>query len=154
MKIIKANASHAESAYQIRHQAIWAHCIHHYDNQLLQCWTAGEMSPEFIADVQQHYYLCVVNEQISATGMIDLKQGKVDAIFVHPNFMRQGIASAILTFLEQQAIAIGIKQISLEATLNAAPFYRKCGFIGDTVSQYQSPRGFQLDCIPMTKCLF
>ncbi|MGA2069083.1 MAG: hypothetical protein ABSG86_29280, partial [Thermoguttaceae bacterium] len=37
--------------------------------------------------------------------------------------------------------------------LNAAEFYRSCGFVGEAIGLYQSPRGITLDCIPMTKVL-
>ncbi|MFT4929561.1 MAG: hypothetical protein ACI8WB_005695 [Phenylobacterium sp.] len=48
---------------------------------------------------------------------------------------------------------MGLTQVKLDATLNAAEFYRSCGFVGDKVSTYNSPRGFEMACIPMLKRL-
>ena len=45
----------------------------------------------------------------------------------------------------------GLAEVMLHATLNAAPFYRTCGFVGETVCVYTSPRGIRLDCVPMRK---
>ena len=59
----------------------------------------------------------------------------------------------MLAYLERLAVEAGLSLLTLESTLNAAEFYRKCGFIGDEISVYQSPRGFNLDCIIMSKKL-
>lgn len=67
--------------------------------------------------------------------------------------MRVGVARRMMTHLEQIAREAGLPEMKLNSTLNAAAFYRRCGFDGDAVSTYHSPRGFQLDCIPMTKNL-
>ena len=37
--------------------------------------------------------------------------------------------------------------------LNAADFYRRCGYVGDEQAIYHSPSGLQLACIPMRKHL-
>jgi hypothetical protein len=35
--------------------------------------------------------------------------------------------------------------------LNAASFYRACGYVGEQPAIYHSPSGLELACIPMTK---
>lgn len=67
--------------------------------------------------------------------------------------MRTGIGRQIMLYLEKLALDAGLTQLSLESTLNAVKFYRAQGFVGDSVAKYVSPRGFSLDCIPMTKNL-
>jgi len=91
--------------------------------------------------------------EIIATGMIDLDSGFIDAIFVDPQYMGLGAGKEMLAYLERLAVEAGLSLLKLESTLNAAAFYRKCGFEGDEVSVYQSPRGFNLNCIVMCKKL-
>lgn len=57
----------------------------------------------------------------------------------------------MMQHLETLARSAGLAEIRLDASLNAAPFYRSLGFSGDEVSLYHSPRGFSLACIPMVK---
>ena len=85
--------------------------------------------------------------------MIDLKSGKVDAMFVHPSRIGTGVGRRILFYLEELAHEAGLAHVSLESTLNAASFYRACGYVGQTAAKYESPRGISLDCIPMKKSL-
>jgi hypothetical protein len=46
-----------------------------------------------------------------------------------------------------------VVSMRLDATLNAAPFYRRHGWTGDSVSTYRTARGFELACVQMTKRL-
>lgn len=124
-------------------------------------WTDGEMPASFIDKLAKDGYVAEVNiylngkkyRQIIATGMIDLSNGFIDAIFVNPQHMGLGMGKEVLAYLERLAVEAGLSLLTLESTLNAAEFYRKCGFIGDEISVYQSPRGFNLDCIIMSKKL-
>lgn len=59
----------------------------------------------------------------------------------------------MLKYLESMAIKKNLSCISLQSTLNAAGFYRSNGYEGDDVSVYRSPRGIELDCVPMKKWL-
>ena len=79
--------------------------------------------------------------------------GFIDAIFVQPDFMGKGAAKLMLKYLESMVIKKNLSCISLQSTLNAAGFYRSNGYEGDDVSVYRSPRGIELDCVPMKKWL-
>ncbi|MBG8559463.1 N-acetyltransferase [Pseudomonas sp. FBF18] len=62
-------------------------------------------------------------------------------------------AEQMLAFLEALARNLGLAQVNLDATLNAAAFYRQCGYVGEATALYHSPRGIDLACVPMTKVL-
>jgi len=85
--------------------------------------------------------------------MIDLVTGKIDAVFVEPESMGRGIGRAVMAHLEGLAINRGLGDIHLDATLNAAPFYRVLGFKGDGRVIYKSSLGVSLACVPMIKQL-
>ncbi|MDB4539951.1 GNAT family N-acetyltransferase, partial [Saprospiraceae bacterium] len=120
---------------------------------LLETWTTGEMTEEFVEQVLANYYVAIVNSEVVATGALDLKSGQIDAMSVHPSHMRTGLGRQMLSHLEKLANESGLVRLKLDSTLNAAPFYRACGFVGNTFGEYKSPRGITLDCIPMTKWL-
>ncbi len=151
--IQKAGEDDAPAAWHIRNAAIKSQCTGHYPSEALELWTSGEMTADFVRTVVDNFYEATLDGQVVGTGMIDLQSGKVDAIFVHPNKMRSGVGRQIMSYLERLALEAGLSQVHLESTLNAAPFYRACGFNGEAVSRYQSPRGVSLECVPMKKCL-
>ncbi|WP_144057428.1 GNAT family N-acetyltransferase [Novipirellula maiorica] len=153
MKLVirKAERRDAIPAWNIRNAAILAECTGHYSDEQLANWTGGEITEQFIDAVSQHWYVATANESVVGTGMLDCSTGQVDAIFTRPDRMGFGIGRAMLAHLERLAAESGLAQLTLDSTLNAAAFYRKCGFVGDQLSVYKSPRGISLACIVMSK---
>jgi GNAT superfamily N-acetyltransferase len=153
LKIEKAKRKDAKVALEIRNAAILNQCVRHYSMDALKGWTSGELSDEFADSVDKNFYLAKYDNRIVGTGMINIETGKIDAIFVHPNHMRKGIGKMILEFLEDMALRYGLKTLALQSTLNAAEFYRACGFVGNEVDRYTTSKGLSLDCIPMIKVI-
>lgn len=73
---------------------------------------------------------------------IDAETAEIKRIFVSPAFRRQGIASALIGALEQDAAAHGYTRAILETartTDDSAALYHKLGF--REISYYGSPAG-------------
>jgi GNAT superfamily N-acetyltransferase len=151
--IRKARREDAQTAWDIRTAAIRNRCVGHYPAEALAIWTAGEMRDDFAVAVEESFYVATTADRVVATGTVNLESGKVDAIFVCPDHMGIGVGKMIMSHLESIARCHGLTELHLDSTLNAAPFYRACGFCGDEVAVYISPRGIALACIPMDKRL-
>ncbi len=54
---------------------------------------------------------------------------KVRAIFVHPDFARQGVGSLILATVENAARAAGFHRFEMGSTLTGVPLYRLKGYV-------------------------
>jgi GNAT superfamily N-acetyltransferase len=54
---------------------------------------------------------------------------KVRAIFVHPDFARQGLGSSILATVENAARDAGFRRFEMGSTLTGVPLYRLKGYI-------------------------
>jgi len=147
--ICKAGANDAHSAWAIRNSSIQRQCAGCYPLEVVDAWTSGEMPDAFVEDVERSFFVARLEGRVVGTGALDLKTGKIDAVFVHPDYMRFGIGRAIVLRLVELARDAGLASLTLEATLNATPFYRACGFSGGETATYQSPRGFAFDCVPM-----
>ncbi|MDD5057267.1 MAG: GNAT family N-acetyltransferase [Sideroxydans sp.] len=153
IKIRKATAADAQAIFDIRIAAINGQCTGHYPAHDLEVWTTWNWSQPFVQMIADKAYVATVGDKVVASGMVDLGSGQVDAVFVHPSQMRRGIGRMMMAYLEHLAIGAGLAQLKLDATLNAVPFYRSLGFVGDTVSSYCSSSGVSLACIPMIKRL-
>jgi GNAT superfamily N-acetyltransferase len=151
LTIRKAMADDAAAAWAIRTAAIRHACRGFYPDDLLERWTIGDVTDEFVEFVARQFYVATVDGVIAGTGCITVENGQVDAIFVRPEMMGRGIGKRLVAFCEELGRLAGLTRLRLDATLNAAPFYRRCGFVGDAIGVYRSPRGFTLDCIPMAK---
>ncbi|AWM91645.1 GNAT family N-acetyltransferase [Pseudomonas sp. 31-12] len=152
-EIRRAQPSDAQTAFDIRLQAIRHQCIGAYTTEQMLAWTAGASKDGYGDLMDKHFYLGCIQGEPVATGMLDLENSEIGAIFVLPEFMGQGIGLKMLNHLECLARELGLKAVNLDATLNAADFYRRCGFVGDEPAIYHSPSGLQLACVPMVKGL-
>ena len=153
LTIRKAIESDTQVIYDLRKRAIVEKCSGSYSEEQLSLWTQGEVSEGFTQDVVSTFYVSEIDDQVIGSGKLNTETGMVDAIFVEPDFFGRGAAKQMLAFLEELAKQHVLQTLNLDSTLNAAPFYRSCGFVGDSLSTYHSPRGISLDCIPMEKQL-
>ncbi len=151
MLIRKASRTDAKTVWNIRNLAIKAQCSTYYSEDIIEKWTSGEPPEDFDDIVNGDFWVTEIGNEIIGIGKIDLEKAKVDAVFVHPEKMRLGAGVKMIKHLEQLALDHGLTEITLQSTLNAAPFYRSCGFQGNKIVQYHSPRGIILDCIIMLK---
>ena len=108
LTIRKATADDAAAAWAIRNAAIRHACKGFYADDLLEQWTAGEMTDEFVEFVVQQFYVATVNGVVVGTGFIDLGDGRLDAIFVRPDMMGKGIGKRIVAFCEDLGRSRGL----------------------------------------------
>lgn len=151
--IRKATSADVDACWQIRHLSVKHECSGLYPADQLEAWTGGTASRAFAAAVEDCFLVATVDNRVVATGMLNLGTGKIDAIFVHPDFMKRGIGSAMVGHLEELARYERLAKLELDSTLNAAGFYRTLGFVGEAVARFPSKRGLVLDCVPMVKDL-
>lgn len=151
--IRKATRNDAQAILDIRVAAIRAQCRGFYSTEVIDVWMGGDLTEQFALWVESSFHMAVEGDRVLGCGSIDVHAGQIDSIFVLPDLMRKGIGRQLLACLENTAVAAGLDQLVLNSTLNAVPFYRKCGYEGNAVAVYSSPRGFSLDCVPMCKVL-
>jgi GNAT superfamily N-acetyltransferase len=76
---------------------------------------------------------------------------KVRAIFVHPDFARQGLGSLILATVENAARAAGFHQFEMGSTLTGVPLYRLKGYIETERIAVPLKNGEALPVVKMVK---
>ncbi|ATN12237.1 GNAT family N-acetyltransferase [Pseudomonas sp. FDAARGOS_380] len=153
LEIKRATPDDAERAFEIRREAILGQCIGAYSAEQMALWTRGRASDGYGALMEKQFYMGWFNGEPVATGMLDLANHELGALFVLPVFSGRGFGKAMLAHLEHVAQQQAIEQVVLDATLNAVSFYRACGYVGDEQAVYRSPSGLVLACVPMVKRL-
>ncbi len=153
MEIRSSTEKDMEVIWAIRREAVLSGCRDFYPAEDLEKWTNGPAPAGLKRMIGETLFLAEEDGEAVGTAMIGVPDGKVDFVFILPNRMGQGIGRMLLQHLDEVARTHGIQKLELMATLNAAPFYRKHGYIGDEQFIYESPRGVSLACVPMTKLL-
>jgi GNAT superfamily N-acetyltransferase len=91
--------------------------------------------------------------QVVGFAQLDARQSMVVAVYVSPEFARQGIGSALLRGIEEHALSLGLSELRLQASLNAVPFYSGAGYTVGQLSQHAVGNGVSLPCVAMSRAL-
>ncbi|HEY1481887.1 MAG TPA: GNAT family N-acetyltransferase [Candidatus Acidoferrum sp.] len=78
---------------------------------------------------------------------------KIRAFFVHPDWVRRGIASLILKTCEEAAYARGFRRFEMGATLTGIPMYAARGYVTGERIEVPLPNGLSLTVVRMSKTL-
>ena len=97
-----------------------------YSQEQLNVWTTDNIDLEvWNKSLSEHYTVVAVeNNIIVGFGDID-KSGYLDRLFVHRDYQRRGIATAICNELER---AVKVDKIITYASITAKPFFEQSGF--------------------------
>ncbi len=106
-----------------------------YTKEQLDVWAAEEADlKKWNQSLQEHYSIVAVEKDV-IVGFGDIDQtGYLDRLFVHADYQRKGIASAICGQLEQFADGT----ITTHASITARPFFEKRGY--QAVKEQQAER--------------
>ena len=77
----------------------------------------------------------------------------VRSIFVHPRFVRQGVARRIMTLIERTLVFGGHREAKLTATLSGLPFYPSLGYQMGKTLRLRLPDGETFTAMAMRKQL-
>lgn len=78
---------------------------------------------------------------------------KIRAFFVHPDWARRGVGTAILDACEAAAIAAGFTRLEMGATLTGVPFYAARGYRASDRFNVPLTNGETLPIVRMKKTL-
>ena len=119
---------------------LFYHAVHtinakDYTKEQLDVWAAEDADLEkWNQSLQEHYSIVAVEKDV-IVGFGDIDQtGYLDRLFVHADYQRRGIASAICGQLEQFADGT----ITTHASITARPFFEKRGY--QIVKEQQAER--------------
>jgi GNAT superfamily N-acetyltransferase len=73
--------------------------------------------------------------------------------YVRGQAARRGIGSRVLAMSEDYAIRRGAREVRIEASLGAVPFYRANGFVETGRGDVELPSGARMSCVFMRKTL-
>lgn len=125
MKIRTYQPSDCKSLADLFYHTVHTVNAKDYTEEQLQVWATGQVDLEnWDQSLQEHFSVVAVeNENILGFGDID-KTGYLDRLYVHKDYQRKGIATAICNQLEQAVQG----SIITHASITARPFFEKRGY--------------------------
>ena len=126
--IRQARRADSRAIHELHTASVTALCVTHYPLESIQRWLAKRTPEGYFQGIDAgEMFVCEEGGQVIAFG--HAVSGEVLAVFVHPQWTRQGVGSLILHHALDRAGVGHRSPITLQATLNAQPFYEKHGFV-------------------------
>jgi putative acetyltransferase len=101
----------------------------HYSKDQCLAWAPDQIDRTIWIEKRSNKptWVATCNSQIA--GFTDLEpDGHIDMLYVHPDFQRQGVASALIKQVHETATRQYIKRLFTEASITVRPAFEKFGF--------------------------
>jgi ribosomal protein S18 acetylase RimI-like enzyme len=126
----------------------------HYNQEAIASWAI----PRPLENCQQavlnkEVYVAIEGEAMVGYGILNLQTQEIEALYTTPAAKGSGAGLKLLQTLEKRGREAGLEVLHLNASLNAAGFYRRAGYEGEAEAVYQLPTGIEIRCVPMKKHL-
>ncbi|GJM42598.1 MAG: acyltransferase [Ardenticatenaceae bacterium] len=149
MQIRKATLEDAEAIWRLHHRSVLSLCAADYTSEQIANWVQHSTLARQQARLKKHRVF-VAEEEGHLIGFVRWNPATFElcSLFVDPDFVRRGVASALMETACQDARACGVTKFWLDASLTAVPFYTATGW--QTIKQMMHG---ELACVRMTKQL-
>jgi putative acetyltransferase len=122
-----------------------------YDQAQIDAWAQADRDGWRARRASRPTWVAVDGETI--IGFADLEpDGHLDMMFVHPAHQGRGIATALLSTVEDAARSLGLATVCTEASITARPFFARRGF-QVVAGQQVAKRGQILGNVRMRKTI-
>lgn len=128
MIIRNYKSDYCEDIAKLFYDTVHSINIKDYSYQQINAWADGNINLEkWNYSLLEHFTIVAETDKNVIVGFGDIdKTGYLDRLYVHKDFQRQGIASAICDKLEK---AFNVNTITTHASITAVPFFSKRNFI-------------------------
>lgn len=128
----QADKSDAETILDIKQAAIGSIDTDAYSEQQLEAWQPDDDAvDDFRRALESDLFVILLAEvdgETVAYGVLNTSENRIDAIFVHPDHMGEGIASSLVKQFEMRAQMAGLPEIKIVSSKNAKSFYQSLDY--------------------------
>jgi putative acetyltransferase len=98
-----------------------------YTQPQIKAWAQVDRAEWELARMSRPTWVAMRDGQVA--GFIDLQSnGLIDMLFVHPEYQRRGVATALLARVEAEAMEAEIPVLHTYSSITAQTFFEVCGF--------------------------
>jgi len=151
-----ATLDDAEGIFTAHQRSIRELCAGDYSAEELDAWMPATRSPEkYRNDIKAAKKSQLVAEIDGIiAGFTYYSKGNISACYVHPDFVRRGVAKALFQAVENDSLQNGVTRITLSSSITALPFYQKMGMRQMDESTHRFENGVEVPVMKMQKNLF
>lgn len=152
--IRSATPADVEAIAAVHRSSILHGCVGSYRPVQIKAWLEV-LEPTIYPPLLETAYVRVAEHDGAVAGFAatTLRGGLLNAVYVAPFAVFQGLGSALVRDAEEALLTAGQHEARLNSTLNAVEFYRWLGYedVEETVNRL--PGGVAMPCLAMRKRL-
>lgn len=154
ISVRKAQPEDAEAICHVHFASVRTLCVNDYTPEQIEAWV-GNLTPEGHRNAieKKSEIMFVADKKGIITGFYSLFDNEVRAVYVHPDYVHQGVGKLLLEAVEKEAVYQHIEKLQLSASTNAQSFYQACGYKVVEHSFHTLRSGVQIPCVYMEKFL-
>lgn len=150
----QAEPADAATILSIKQAAIDSIDTDHYTAAELDAWRPDDDALEdFERAIESEMFvilLAEVDDEPAAYGVLNTDERRIDAIFVTPEYMGEGIARSLVGQFETRATMVGVPELKIVSSLNAKGFYESLEY-WDFGTKLRSINGEEIEFAIMRK---
>ena len=111
-------------------QGIKQVALTHYSDDQVAAWSSfADDTDDFKKWINKSTTFVALNQELEVVGFAGLEAtGRISSLFVAPEVMRSGVATALLNHLIDEINKRGLKSITTDASEFSKPLFEKFGF--------------------------
>jgi putative acetyltransferase len=119
----------AEQVARLFHETVREVNRRDYSRDQVEAWAPEDLYFRDWSKVCAARFTYVADESGLILGFGELEpNGHIDCFYCHKDYQGQGVGKQIYQAIEQQAIALQLDRLFVEASITAKPFFQKLGF--------------------------
>jgi putative acetyltransferase len=128
MQIRPAIESDAGGICEMHIRSIRELCIRDYTPEQIEVWAGPKRPSDYLEPIRgKRIFVAEQAGQIAGFGDYHATKNEICAIYVHPDFVRQGLGRALFLVVTDELKARGFSHVELDASLTSVGFYEAMG---------------------------
>lgn len=129
MELRIADQNDLEEIQTLFVETIKSTCRNDYNKEQIEAWTSSVENKERWKAIlkNQYFLLAVIDNKIVGYGSLE-NGNYLDFMYVHKDYLRQGIANILFEKLKNESIKLGFDKLTSDVSKTARPFFETKGF--------------------------
>ena len=153
--IREAKPDDAEAIMGVHRRAILELGIAAYTRAEVESW-AAKLRPEGYVKIiteRDEYFEVAVDVDGALIGFCSTRENEIMALYVDPDWVRRGVATAFVTRAEERIAAAGHESVIVRAALSGLPFYAARGYVVEKKAEWETRGGLVVQNANLRKTL-
>ena len=129
MTIRQAIENDLDEILNLFYETVTSVCKADYNEEQIKVWASfAKKNQKWLDRIKKQYFLVAeLDNKIVGFGSME-KGDYLDLLYIHKNYLRQGVANRLLTELEDETLRQQKYLISSDVSITARPFFEKHGY--------------------------